>query len=431
MIDTQAEFMKNVDKSLEETKIKMDSLVRLLEALDSVEEVLGSAMSQFRKQGVKCPSVLVKNCLEPKKLGVLWTYFKDQPLIKSFDFLEKKQEETEREIKALEKRQLRLQLCTESMKENTDYNFRTIKEPVCLPKIVEGRPCTPTIGKIEREDGKIEITEAYKSEDEEEDLKAGCSMTKPSHSNALCQRDEENKCSEQKNPEFMLVESMPMKAASTTENELNAACFNTDVSKTTEQDVVYIRPVIDLKELDGDTGSEAAHVVITGAMDKDAETSEPEDSDSLDYDLLKRLDDMELEDGDNLQREIFEEEDWLLPLEDEEDLQQVPSSFSEEIARLRKMASKLKQNANSVKTLDKDIIAKKPTQIQSSVQTQAKKPSVTLTKTSNETLKEEHNSPFTAKVLERGTNQTANIVGGEKKKKLSKFRRSLLKVEEN
>jgi len=159
--ETSSELLKSIERSRRETNVKIKSLSRLLEALSTVEEVLSRAVGKFQGNGAHDSSPLTKDIVEPSSLGIHFTYFKDFPLTESSHLLRRMQTESEAELIALQKKQRRLEKVQDTILNGED---EVRKEQFALPKIEEGRLCTPKIrlGKVRRgENGLFKLTEEY------------------------------------------------------------------------------------------------------------------------------------------------------------------------------------------------------------------------------------------------------------------------------
>jgi len=162
---TSTELLKSIERSRRETNVKIKSLSRLLEALDTVEEVLGRAADRFRASGGQDPSPLTKDIIEPNTLGIYFSYLKDLPLKVSSHLLRRKQADSKNELSALQKKQKRLATCQGTIPLKKDHTYST------LPKIEEDRLCTPKISlaKVRRdENGLFKLTEEYTNMGDEE-----------------------------------------------------------------------------------------------------------------------------------------------------------------------------------------------------------------------------------------------------------------------
>jgi len=147
-----------------ETNLKINSLLRLLEALDTVEKVLGQAVAQFKRDNGQKPFPLTRDIIEPSSLGIHFTYFKDYPLSVSTHLLQRVQAKSKSELSALRKKKERLKKYQGAILTMQDHNYKSIKEQGTLPKIDEGCLCTPQIGlgKVRRlANGLFWLTEEY------------------------------------------------------------------------------------------------------------------------------------------------------------------------------------------------------------------------------------------------------------------------------
>jgi len=145
--------------------VKIKSLSRLLEALDTIEEVLGRAADRFQASGGQDPSPLTKDIIEPNTLGMYFSYLKDLPLKVSSHLLRRKQADSKNELSALQKKQKRLATCQGTIPLHKDHTYST------LPRIEEDRLCTPKISlaKVHRdENGLFKLTEEYTNMSDEE-----------------------------------------------------------------------------------------------------------------------------------------------------------------------------------------------------------------------------------------------------------------------
>jgi len=168
---TSTELLKSIERSRKETNVKIKSLSRLLEALDTVAEVLGRAADRFQAKGGQNPSPLTKDIVEPNTLGIHFSYFKDLPLKVSSRLLRRKQAESESELSALQKKQQRLATCQGTIPVEKDHNYQARKKLSTLPRIEEDRLCTPKISlaKVRMdENGLFKLTEEYTNMGEEE-----------------------------------------------------------------------------------------------------------------------------------------------------------------------------------------------------------------------------------------------------------------------
>lgn len=162
--EAPSQFFGSIERSQRETNVKIKSLLRLLEALDTAEEVLSRALDKFQGNGANKPSPLTKDIIEPSSLGIHFTYFKDFPLTKSSYLVKRIQTETEDELLALQKKKRRLEKCQGSIKVEKDHGYQVRKERFKLPKIEEDCLCTPIIrlGKVRRgKNGLFQLTEEY------------------------------------------------------------------------------------------------------------------------------------------------------------------------------------------------------------------------------------------------------------------------------
>jgi len=162
---TSTELLKSIERSRRETNVKIKSLSSLLEALDTVEEVLGRAADRFQANGGQDPPPLTKDLIDPNTLGVYFSYFKDLPLKVSSHLLRRKQADSKNELSALQKKQKRLETCQGTIPRMKDQIYST------LPKIEEDRLCTPktSLAKVHRdENGLFKLTEEYTNMGDEE-----------------------------------------------------------------------------------------------------------------------------------------------------------------------------------------------------------------------------------------------------------------------
>lgn len=272
--NTSNEILKSIDRSRRETSVKIKSLLRLLEALDTVEEVLSRARDRFQASGGQNPSLLTKDFIEPSSLGIHFTYLKDLPLTLSSHLLRKKQTESESELSALQKKQERLEICQGTALIKERQNSQARKEPSTLPKIEEGQLCTPKIrlGKVCRDkNGLFRLTEEYTYMGEEE------VMNGTTKSPTLNPKGEQSfRKTEAKNKsESKSIRDLPNDTSDTVTSQQKQ--YGSD-SKSKEGDRMY--------------------------------------SDLIDFDVMEKLDGMDPKTrGDytaQFYRDLFEESEWLL-----------------------------------------------------------------------------------------------------------------------
>jgi len=164
LLDTSTVLLKSIERSRKETNVKIKSLTGLLETLNAVEKVLGHALDRFQASDGQKFSPVTKDVIDQSSLGIHFTYFKDLPITVSCDLLRRKKAESESELLALQKKQKRLERCQSTILLEKDHNYQVGKEPSTLPKIEEGRLCTPKIrlGKVRRDEkGLFKLTEEY------------------------------------------------------------------------------------------------------------------------------------------------------------------------------------------------------------------------------------------------------------------------------
>jgi len=414
----------------------MDSLSRLREALDAVEVVLDSAMNQFRKQEVSKLVVLVKDVIEPRKLGILFTYFKDLRLTNSTGFLKKKQEETERELSILEKRKQRLQICQSSiLEEQKHQDFEETRETSNLPKIEEHRPCMPVtkLGKISRdENGLFEISEekfAY-----EELRKPDENISKVLHKNAVDQE------------EMSDVESLPEETKELEHRQRNVEELDKSL------------PACDQGETKGNIPAMGAKAAVENCSKKKKDVS---DTGSLykgviDLDVMEKLDSMSpnerAEYTAQFYSELLEEEDWLFSEKCDEE-QSTSHGTKHDRKGKTKHRSKLceffnKKNVRprSKKCQDQSVSQNQVQENRSTQRNISKKRPVIMKKNSKGILlkkqmmeqrqptflQDAESAPLKSKVVEHKSQLgAAHIRGSEQKtKKLSKFKRRQMNLVE-
>jgi len=152
------------ERTRRETNFKINSLLHLLEALDTVEKVLGRALDQFKGKNGQKPSPLTRDIIEPRSLGIHFTYFKDYPLSVSTHILRKIQAKSKSELSAMKKKKEWLKKVQAAILTEQDDNWQSNKDQGTLPKIDEGCLCTPKIGLVKvlrQENGLFGLTEEY------------------------------------------------------------------------------------------------------------------------------------------------------------------------------------------------------------------------------------------------------------------------------
>jgi len=274
LLDTSTVLLKSIERSRKETDVKIRSLSGLLETLNTVEEVLGRALDRFQVSNEQKSSPLTKDVIEQSSLGIHFTYFKDLPITVSCDLLRRKKAESESELMALQKKQKRLERCQSTILLEKNHNYQVGKEPSTLPKIEEGRLCTPKIrlGKVRRDEkGLFKLTEEYTYMGEEQIKSAWGKSSSLNSSEMLEGRKKEVK---------KKVQCSPIKASPE----------ESPVEVTAQQ----TQEVSDPKDKDGE------HLY----------------SNLIDFEVMEKLDGMDPKTrGDytaQFYRELFEGNDWLL-----------------------------------------------------------------------------------------------------------------------
>jgi len=152
------------ERTRRETNFKINSLQRLIEALDTVEKVFGRALDQFKGKNGQKSSPLTRDIIEPRSLGIHFTYFKDYPLSVSTHILQRIQAKSKSELSALKKKKEWLKEFQGAILTKQDDNWQSNKDQGTLPKIEEGCLCTPKIGLVKvlrQENGLFGLTEEY------------------------------------------------------------------------------------------------------------------------------------------------------------------------------------------------------------------------------------------------------------------------------
>jgi len=152
------------ERTRRETNFKINSLQRLIEALDTVEKVFGRALDQFKGKNGQKSSPLTRDIIEPRSLGIHFTYFKDYPLSVSTHILRKIQAKSKSELSAMKKKKEWLKKVQAAILTEQDDNWQSNKDQGTLPKIDEGCLCTPKIELVKvlrHENGLFGLTEEY------------------------------------------------------------------------------------------------------------------------------------------------------------------------------------------------------------------------------------------------------------------------------